>query len=94
MIRDRDVWEKWEFAYRRKEAVDFPQNLRLLEGIYEEARSLGIFPLHDPWERRERRGETGLTSSYDISFLTRVQVKRGQRYVLWTDDWRKPSRRC
>ena len=31
------------------------------------------------------RTETdGVTSSYVILFLNRLQVKRGQRYVLWT----------
>jgi len=29
---------------------DFSQNLELLEGMYEEARSLGLFPLSDPLE--------------------------------------------
>lgn len=53
MIRNRELWEKWESEYRRKEAVDFLQNLRLLEGLYEEARCLGVLPLRDPWEGLE-----------------------------------------
>ena len=53
MIRNRKLWEKWESEYRRKEAVDFLQNLRLLEGLYEEARCLGVLPLRDPWEGLE-----------------------------------------
>lgn len=50
MIKDKDLWEKWESEYRKREPVDFYQNLRLLHGMYEEARSLGTYPLPDPWE--------------------------------------------
>jgi len=50
MIKDIRLWEKWESGYRRKEVSDFSQNLELLEGMYEEARSLGLFPLSDPLE--------------------------------------------
>jgi hypothetical protein len=34
----------------RKESPDYFRNLRIFEAMYEQARRLGIFPLHDPLE--------------------------------------------
>jgi hypothetical protein len=53
MIKNRELWKEWESEYQSREGVDFFQNLRLLEGMYEEARYLGAFPLQDPWEGLE-----------------------------------------
>ena len=53
MIKNRELWRRWDSEYRRKETLDFFQNLRLLEGLYEEARCLGVLPLRDPWEGLE-----------------------------------------
>jgi hypothetical protein len=50
VIKDRRSWEEWEAEYRRKEAPDFLRNLKLVEAMYEEARSLGLFPLAHPLE--------------------------------------------
>ena len=50
MIKDVAYWEAWERDYIAKEPVDFAQNLRLLEAMYEHARRLGAFPPADPLE--------------------------------------------
>ena len=55
MTKNRELWKGWESGYQSGEGVDFFQNLRLLEGMYEEARYLGAFPLRDPWEGLEIR---------------------------------------
>ncbi len=34
----------------RKTPVDFQKNLKLMEAMLKEARSLGVFPCPDPWE--------------------------------------------
>lgn len=50
MIRDAKRLREWEKAYHRSEKTDYHHKLRLLEGLYAEARALGIFPLKDPFE--------------------------------------------
>lgn len=50
MINDWKFFEEWEKEQRRKEPVNLLQNLRLLEAMHEEARSLKIFPLKNPLE--------------------------------------------
>ena len=53
MIKNRELLEQWEKKYLKAEAPDFFHNLRLFEGLYEEARALGAFPLKDPLEGLE-----------------------------------------
>ncbi len=43
MIQNPEQWRCWERAYLKRTPVDFLQNLRLLEGMYREARALGHF---------------------------------------------------
>lgn len=45
MIKDRQAWEEWEKKNRGKEPVDFFHNLKIVEGLLEEARALKVFPL-------------------------------------------------
>jgi hypothetical protein len=48
MILARALWEEWEARYVASQPPDFHRNLQLLEGMYELARTLGVFPLTDP----------------------------------------------
>jgi hypothetical protein len=48
MIKDVTLWQEWEEAVPLREPPDFQRNLRLLESMYELARSLGAFPPADP----------------------------------------------
>ena len=48
MIRDAVAWRAWEEAGPLREPPDFQRNLRLLQAMYELARSLGAFPPADP----------------------------------------------
>ncbi len=50
MIRDIAMLNRWENDYRRREPVNFLENLRLYEALYAEACALGLFPLKDPLE--------------------------------------------
>ena len=50
MIKNTKMLEEFEKQYLRNEAPDFFRNLRIYEGLYEEACILGIFPLKDPLE--------------------------------------------
>ena len=42
MIKDSLYWEKWERETQLRQPADFRANLRLLEAMYEEARTLGV----------------------------------------------------
>jgi hypothetical protein len=53
MVRDRAFWEAWEAHYIASQPPDFPRNLQLLEGMYELARTMGVFPLANPLEGLE-----------------------------------------
>jgi len=48
MIRRLDLVEAFERELQRRQPVDYQQNLRIAEALYEEARALGVFPLKDP----------------------------------------------
>ncbi|HMD97739.1 MAG TPA: hypothetical protein VKM93_10485 [Terriglobia bacterium] len=48
MVKDRVFWEAWEAQYIANEPVDFQRNLRLMNAMYEHARSMGAFPLKNP----------------------------------------------
>ena len=50
MIKNRARWENWERDFLRAEKSDYHQNVRIFEALYEEARTLGAFPLKDPLE--------------------------------------------
>lgn len=48
MIKDVSLWRAWEAAGPLREPPDFSRNLRLLEAMYDLARTLGAFPPADP----------------------------------------------
>lgn len=48
MITNPAIVEAFESAQVRREAPNFPHNLRLVDALYQEARALGVFPLNDP----------------------------------------------
>jgi hypothetical protein len=50
MIRNTKLLEQFEREQIRKRKPDYFQNLRIFESLYEEAKSLGFFPLKDPLE--------------------------------------------
>ena len=48
MIKNREKLQKFENEIIGKEKVDILRNFRLVDAMYKEAVSLGIFPLKDP----------------------------------------------
>jgi len=50
MVKDKVFWEAWEAQFIASEPTDFKQNLRLMDAMYEHARSMGAFPLKNPLE--------------------------------------------
>ncbi len=50
MIRDGKAWTEWEAQGPLSEPADFHRNLRLVEAMYQLARTLGAFPPADPLE--------------------------------------------
>jgi len=55
MIKNRELLEQWEKKYLKEETPDFFHNLRLFEGLYEEAHALGVFPMKDPLDGLETK---------------------------------------
>jgi hypothetical protein len=53
MVRDKVFWGAWEDRYIASQPADFIRNLQLLDGMYELARALGVFPLVNPLEGLE-----------------------------------------
>lgn len=41
-------WQEFEKAQMAKEKMDLEQKFRILDGLYDEAVHLGVFPLKDP----------------------------------------------
>ena len=50
MIKNSKLWEAWERERIRKEKLTYPQALRIFEGLWLEAKNLGILPLKNPLE--------------------------------------------
>lgn len=50
MIKNPSLLQKFEDAFTQQEKADFLKNIRLMDAMYKEAVSLGIFPLKDPLE--------------------------------------------
>lgn len=47
MIKDREELQRFEAEIIRKEKVDILKNFLLLDAMYKEAVSLGVFPMKD-----------------------------------------------
>jgi hypothetical protein len=50
MLKRNSLLEAFEKEQMRSSKPDFFKNLRIFEGLYEEAKLLGVFPLKDPLE--------------------------------------------
>ncbi|HEX9742062.1 MAG TPA: hypothetical protein VGA17_04665 [Nitrospiraceae bacterium] len=48
MITNPALVEAFESAQASRQAPDFLRNLRLVDALYQEARTLNVFPLKDP----------------------------------------------
>jgi hypothetical protein len=55
VIKDPALWETWERETLLRQPADFCRNLRLLEGMYEEARALGVMSVPPALEGLESR---------------------------------------
>ena len=47
MIKNPDLLQKFEDEFTQQEKADFLKNIRLVDAMYREAVSLGVFPLKD-----------------------------------------------
>ncbi len=52
MIKGRE-FQKFETELLRKEKVNIEKNFQIVEALYKEALTLGVFPLKDPFEGLE-----------------------------------------
>ncbi|HVN71172.1 MAG TPA: hypothetical protein VMU10_04040 [Desulfomonilia bacterium] len=51
MIRNPEIYRQFEDAYQKNQGhLSRSKSLALVESLWEEAKSLGIFPMKDPWE--------------------------------------------
>ena len=55
MIRNSHILREWEKQQIKHSRLDFSQNLRLFEAMYEEARALGALPLDNPLDGIEAK---------------------------------------
>ncbi len=53
MITDIEYWNRWELDYQRRQPVNIGRNFALMEGMYQEARQMGLFKPADPLEGLE-----------------------------------------
>jgi len=50
MIRNRDLWERFEAKWQRRVPANLEENLRIFAMLMEHARVLGVWPPADPLE--------------------------------------------
>lgn len=48
MIKNPEIWAEFKRNQTRSHAADYEQNLKLFEGLWNEAIALGVVPLADP----------------------------------------------
>ena len=48
MIQRPELIEAFEQEWQRQQPLDYQQNLRIADALYELARALGVLPLKDP----------------------------------------------
>ncbi len=46
-MRNPEIFARWETEWIRRQPVDYHANLRLVDGLVEEARLLGVWPPRD-----------------------------------------------
>jgi len=52
MIKNNE-FKKFEMAFMKREKVDIMKNFQIVDGLYNEAVALGIFPLKNPLDGLE-----------------------------------------
>jgi hypothetical protein len=67
MLRFPKAVKDWEDEYIRNTPVNIEQNLRILDGLYEYAKNLGVLPAKDPLENLE----------FKIGFVKRLKSVSG-----------------
>ncbi len=55
MVTNAQRFEQWEKNWVKSHTSHYEDNLRLFEGMYLEARTLGILPLKKPLEDIQRK---------------------------------------
>ncbi len=50
MLKNPELVKNFENSLLRRTHPDYFRNLQIFEALYQEARSLGVFPLKDPLE--------------------------------------------
>ena len=50
MIKNPEIWQKFEEDYIKSQKVDIEENYRIFKMLYKEARRLGKIPTEDPLE--------------------------------------------
>ncbi len=55
MIKNIELWEKWEKEYCRRQKPDFMQNLKIFEALYLEAQALGVLHPANPLQGIETK---------------------------------------
>jgi hypothetical protein len=70
MIKDSVFFEQWERALRRSENLDLERKFRLYQGMFDEARALGVLPGPDPC--------AGLETKIRLARAIHVQATSGK----------------
>ncbi len=50
MIHNERIFREWEDRWMAQDTLSLKQKFKILEGMYQEAKTLGIFPPKDPME--------------------------------------------
>jgi hypothetical protein len=66
MIQNEHIFREWENKWVGKDRLTLKQKFRILDGMYEEAKALAIFPLKDPLEGLDMK----------IQFVKALHVRR------------------
>lgn len=53
MIKDVQYWEKWEAELIGREPIDYVRNVRLMQAMYDEVKSMNLMVSDDPLEGLE-----------------------------------------
>ena len=55
MIQNEDAFMKWENHWVAGDHLSLEKKFRILDGMYREARTLGVFPPKDPFEGLDQK---------------------------------------
>lgn len=66
MIRNEEKFREWENHWISQETLNLDKKFRILDGMYREARALGLFPPENPMEGLEEK----------IRFVRALNVRR------------------